>query len=238
MQLPIFFTQEIAPLHQSLMLDEDASRHVSQVLRMRAGEQLQLTDGRGNLLTGEITDSHKKHTAIRITNSTFLDAPKRKVTIAISLLKNANRFEWFLEKATELGIREIVPLICERTERQHFRHDRMQAVLVSAMLQSRQAWLPELQEPVKFNEYVSSVEETAQKFVGYLDEEHKKNLSEVIDAARNSIALIGPEGDFTKDEIMLALKHGFLPVSLGETRLRTETAGVVAAVLLSRLVGP
>jgi 16S rRNA (uracil1498-N3)-methyltransferase len=234
MSLPIFFTKETASLYQSLMLDEDTSRHVSQVLRMRTGEELQLTDGKGNLLTGEITDAHKKHTTVRIINSTFVDAPPRKVIIAISLLKNANRFEWFLEKATELGIREIVPLLCERTERQHFRYDRMHAVLVSAMLQSQQTWLPELHEPVKLTEFIKSADETAQKFVGYLDEEQKKNLSESIDASRDGIALIGPEGDFTKDEIDLALKHGFIPVSLGETRLRTETAGVVAAVLLSR----
>lgn len=237
MQLPVFFTKEIVPLHQTLVLDEDTSRHVSQVLRMRTGEQLQLTDGKGNLLTGEITDAHKKHTAAQIINSSFEDPPLRKVTIAISLLKNTNRFEWFLEKATELGIAEIVPLLCERTERQHFRHHRMNAVLISAMLQSRQTWLPQLREPVKFNDYVRSVDETTQKLVGYLDEEHKKNLSEIIDTTRNGVALIGPEGDFTKDEIALALEHGFIPVSLGETRLRTETAGVVAAVLLSRLVG-
>lgn len=237
MQLPVFFTQEIAPLHQSLMLDEDTSRHVSQVLRMRTGEQLQLTDGKGNLLTGEITDAHKKHTAVTIINSTFVEAPQRKITIAISLLKNANRFEWFLEKATELGIYEIVPLLCERTERQHFRYNRMHAVLVSAMLQSQQTWLPGLHEPVKFNDYINSIDETAQKFVGYLDEEQKKNLVDVIDASRNGIALIGPEGDFTKDEIDLAINNGFVPVSLGQTRLRTETAGVVAAVLLSRHIG-
>ncbi len=236
MQLPIFFTEEIVPLHQSLMLDEDTSRHVSQVLRMRTGEQLQLTDGKGNLLTGQITDAHKKHTAVTIISSTFSELSPRKITIAISLLKNANRFEWFLEKATELGISEIVPLLCERTERQHFRHDRMQAVLVSAMLQSRQIWLPELREPVKFSEYVSAIDASTQKFVGYLDEEQKKELSEIIDTTRNGVALIGPEGDFTKDEIDLALKNGFIPVSLGQTRLRTETAGVVAAVLLSRLV--
>ncbi len=235
MQLPVFFTKEIAQINQLLTLDEDTSRHVSKVLRMRAGESLQLTDGNGNLLTAEITDAHKKHSNVKITGSLFTERPARKTTIAISLLKNANRFEWFLEKATELGIQEIVPLLCDRTERQHFRHERMQAVLISAMLQSRQCWLPELSEPVQLTTFIQNANESSQNFIAHLvDEEERKNLREEINFSSASIVLIGPEGDFTKEEVELALKHGFIPVSLGNTRLRTETAGVVAAVLLNQ----
>jgi len=233
MSLPVFFTKEIAPLHQHLTLDEDTSRHVSQVLRMRAGELLQLTDGHGNLLTAELTEAHKKHSAVKITDAKFIERRQRKTTIAISLLKNANRFEWFLEKATELGIQQIVPLICERTERQHFRHERMQSVLVSAMLQSQQSWLPELHEPVQFVQFVSDISGNAQKFIAHLVEgEKRKEFSETMDRSSDNIILIGPEGDFTKEEVMLAVKHGYIPVSLGETRLRTETAGIAAAVLM------
>ena len=233
MSLPVFFTKEIAPLHQHLTLDEDTSRHVSQVLRMRAGELLQLTDGHGNLLTAELTEAHKKHSTVKITDAKFIERRQRKTTIAISLLKNANRFEWFLEKATELGIQQIVPLICERTERQHFRHERMQSVLVSAMLQSQQSWLPELHEPVQFVQFVSDISGNAQKFIAHLVEgEKRKEFSETMDRSSDNIILIGPEGDFTKEEVMLAVKHGYIPVSLGETRLRTETAGIAAAVLM------
>lgn len=231
MSLPVFFTKEIASLHQQLTLDEDTSRHVSQVLRMRTGELLQLTDGNGNLLTAELTEAHKKHSAVKITDAKFIERQKRKTTIAISILKNASRFEWFLEKATELGIQQIIPLICERTERQHFRFERMQGVLVSAMLQSQQCWLPELSEPVQFAKLVSDASNSAQKFIAHLvDGKERKEFAEAMDPSSDNIILIGPEGDFTKEEVMLAVKHGYIPVSLGETRLRTETAGIAAAV--------
>lgn len=201
---------------------------------MRAGEQLQLTDGQGNLLTAELTEAHKKHSAVTIIDSNFIEPPPRKTTIAISLLKNANRFEWFLEKATELGISEVVPLSCERTERQHFRYERMHAVLVSAMLQSQQCWLPKLQEPVAFSTFVKEAgNDHAQKLIAHLVEGQQRNeLSKMVDHSSSNVILIGPEGDFTPAEVALALENKFIPVSLGATRLRTETAGITAAVLL------
>ena len=241
MPLPIFFTDSIAPLHDSLELNEDTSKHVVQVLRMRNGELLQLTDGKGNLLTAQIAEAHKKRTLVKITHAEFMPGPARHTTIAISLLKNANRFEWFLEKATELGIRTIIPLICEHTERQHFRYDRMQAVLVSAMLQSQQSWLPELHEPVPFEKMIenfagdqfSSDSGSYQKFIAHCaDDGNKQNFRQQVDHSVSGIILIGPEGDFSADEIALALQHGFMPVSLGDTRLRAETAGMVAATIL------
>jgi 16S rRNA (uracil1498-N3)-methyltransferase len=236
MPLPIFFTDSIATLHESLELNEDTSKHVVQVLRMRNGELLQLTDGKGNLMTAQISEAHKKRTLVKITRAECMPAAARHTAIAISLLKNANRFEWFLEKATELGIRTIIPLICEHTERQHFRQDRMQAVLVSAMLQSQQSWLPELYEPVAFEKWIKTdrvFDDSFQKFIAHCaDDGNKRNFREQIDHARNGIILIGPEGDFSADEIALALQHGFMPVSLGDTRLRAETAGMVAATIL------
>ena len=154
------------------------------------------------------------------------------ITIAMSLLKNSSRFEWFLEKATEIGITEIVPLICERTERQHFRLDRLKQIVVSAMLQSRQSWLPVLKEPVLLEQVVESADHQ-QRFIAHCIEEEKKSLTGLIDKLqRRRIILIGPEGDFTKEEVQLASQHHFLTVSLGENRLRAETAGVVAASLL------
>lgn len=215
-----------------LVLDEDTSKHVVQVLRMQRKELLQLTDGQGNLVTAEIVDAQKKNTTVRITHAEFIPRPEHKTTIAISLLKNGNRFEWFLEKATELGIQHIVPLLCERTNRQHFRYERMQSLLVSAMLQSRQAWLPDFKEPVRLNRFIQEFE-ASQKFIAHcIDEENKKHLRQLHDPSLDSVVLIGPEGDFTKEEIELALQHQFAPVSLGSTRLRTETAGIVAATFL------
>jgi len=148
-------------------------------------------------------------------------------------LKNSNRFEWFLEKATEIGINEIIPLICERTEKQKFRYDRMKGICTSAMLQSQQVWLPILHEPRPFNHLTIEQFKQSQKFIAHCIEEKKRNLSDLVnDSLPSQIILIGPEGDFTPDEIQLALQNHFIAVSLGETRLRAETAGVVAATIL------
>lgn len=214
------------------MLDEDTSRHVVQVLRMKVGEQLNLTDGRGNLLTCVITEEHKKHCTVAVKQTQYTEPPKRKVSIAISLLKNSNRFEWFLEKATEIGVNEIVPLICERTEKEKFRYDRMQGICISAMLQSQQCWLPVLHEPVEYRK-LATEPCSGPKFIAHCMDGERKPISYYqINIFSQAKILIGPEGDFSKTEVELAIQHDFLPVILGETRLRTETAGVVAAVLL------
>ena len=232
MALPFFYINEFDPSQKEIVLDEDTSRHIVQVLRMKEGEKLNLTDGKGNLITAEITDAHKKHCTVKIIDSRFTAHNSRKTTIAISLLKNTSRFEWFLEKATEIGISEIVPLICERTEKQKFRHDRMKGICISAMLQSQQCWLPALHEPVQFGDLVIRQFGDYQKMIAHCIDEEKQSLHLQISKSSNRLILIGPEGDFTKQEIELALQNDFIPVSLGETRLRSETAGVVAATLL------
>jgi 16S rRNA (uracil1498-N3)-methyltransferase len=234
MELPFFYTQTTGDIHTLITLGEDNSKHIIQVLRMKIGEQLLLTDGKGNLFTCRITDDHKKKTVVKIQESKYKGQGSRKISVAISLLKNANRFEWFLEKATELGVTEIIPLICERTEKLHFRFDRMKNILISAMLQSQQVWLAQLQEPTKLEE-ITTGSHYAQKFIAHCADDAKVDLSEAINSTTDSqIILIGPEGDFTKDEIELAKKNHFVAVTLGETRLRTETAGIVAATLLTR----
>jgi len=157
---------------------------------------------------------------------------KSKIAIAISPVKNNTRFEWFLEKATEIGVTEIIPLICNRTEKTVFKFDRMKSILVSAMLQSQQCWLPVLHEPTKFNSLITSSTQQ-QKFIAHCIDDAKRSLADLNNESLSSkIILIGPEGDFTADEIDLALQNQFSAVSLGATRLRTETAGIVAATLL------
>ncbi|HNL66826.1 MAG TPA: RsmE family RNA methyltransferase, partial [Ferruginibacter sp.] len=136
MALPFFYKEDIAAGAEQVILDEDTSKHIVQVLRMQNGEQLQLTDGKGNLFTGVITDNNRKRCAVGILQTTNLQPQTRKISIAISLLKNTSRFEWFLEKATEIGVSEIIPLVCARTEKTAFKYDRMKSILVSAMLQS------------------------------------------------------------------------------------------------------
>ncbi|MES1161271.1 MAG: 16S rRNA (uracil(1498)-N(3))-methyltransferase [Bacteroidota bacterium] len=248
MALPFFYNSSYNPGQAELLLDEDNSRHIVQVLRMQRGEQLQLTDGRGNLLTAAILDDHKKKCRVQILSTAWQPPGEKKVSIALSLLKNANRFEWFLEKATEIGVTTIIPLLSERTERQHFRQDRLHNILVSAMLQSQQSWLPILQPPTPLMAVIANPDHH-HLFIAHCLEEQKIALA---DAARSAslpaafaetpasiaasrLILIGPEGDFSPNEIDLAIQKGFLPVTLGVTRLRTETAGIVAATLLCNL---
>jgi 16S rRNA (uracil1498-N3)-methyltransferase len=236
--LPFFYIEDASSKTDIIVLDEDNSKHVVSVLRMKTGDQLHLTDGKGLLLTTAITDDHKKRCTVKIIQSNLTEPAARNTTIAISLIKNSTRFEWFLEKATEIGITEIVPLLCERTERQHFRYQRMNAVLISAMLQSQQCWLPVLQEPVSYVDFIGQSDQgqirlSDQKFIAHCIETEKKELATLINplsAAR--VILIGPEGDFTNNEINLAIDYGFVPAALGANRLRTETAGIVAAVIL------
>lgn len=235
LNLPFFYINEYDPSQKHLVLDEDTSKHIVQVLRMKKGEKLNLTDGKGNLLATTITDDHKKHCKVEIKGARPKEQDTRRIMIAISLLKNSNRFEWFLEKATEIGIHEIIPLICKRTESQKFRMDRMQSILISAMLQSQQSWLPVLHEPIDY-ELIFRQDEiihTSQKFIAHCIEKEKRNLADLINETLSSqIILIGPEGDFTSDEVELAIHNRFDAVSLGETRLRAETAGIVAATIL------
>lgn len=234
MALPFFYIESFDASQQLLTLNEETSKHVVQVLRMQVGEQLNLTDGKGNLLTASITEAHKKHCVVRIQAASYTPQTDGRVTIAVSLVKNASRFEWFLEKATEIGITEIIPLLCERTERQHFRYDRMNGILISAMLQSQQTWLPMLHEPLKFEHLKTHKFEHAVKLIAHCEETERKSLKKMMSEIEgtDSIILIGPEGDFTSAEIDTAIAEGYKPVMLGETRLRTETAAVVAATLL------
>ena len=235
MQLPFFYQPADRSTGTDFHLDEDTSRHVIQVLRMKAGEQLNLTDGAGTLLTVSITEEHKKHCGVQALRHEQVDRGKGGTFIGISLLKNASRFEWFLEKSVEIGVRAVVPLLCSRTEKERVRADRFRQIMISAMLQSRQCWLPVLHKPVS-PELLLQQEEIItipQRYIAHcLEDSIRTELTGAPDRGLDRIILIGPEGDFTASEVETALTHQFQPVSLGDTRLRTETAGMVAAVLL------
>ena len=235
MALPFFYINQYDG-NEAIVLNEETSKHIVQVLRMKTGELINLTDGKGTLIKSEIIYDNKKHCTVEVKLKTQHSKPRKNVAIAISLLKNTNRFEWFLEKATELGVSEIIPLLCERTEKEKFREDRLQGIVVSAMLQSQQCWLPVLHEPVQFGDLVIRQFDNYQKLIAHCVEGNKQSLAhQLASKPSNHLILIGPEGDFTSKEIELALLHQFIPVSLGETRLRTETAGVVAAALLCHI---
>jgi 16S rRNA (uracil1498-N3)-methyltransferase len=215
MNLPYFYEENVEqPIH---VLSEETARHCIQVLRMKEGEQLQLTDGKGNSFTAIIITANKKNCEVRIEASSRELRAASNVAIAISLLKNSSRLEWFMEKATEIGISEIIPLICDHTEKQNFRFDRMQNILVSK----------------RFDDFIREDFDGLQ-LIAHCAEGEKYSLSILINqhSDQNKLIVIGPEGDFSNEEIKASLEKKFMPVTLGNTRLRTETAGIVAATLL------
>lgn len=231
MTLPFFFEENL-PIASQFTLSEESSKHIAQVLRMKEGQMIQITNGKGDLLTAEIILPNKKTTKVKIVEKKFISSPHAKITIAVSLIKNAGRFEWLLEKATEIGVSEIIPLLCRRTEKPHFKQERMKSIITSAMLQSRQAWLPAISEPVKIGDLLQQ-NSFEQKLIAHCVDQEKKRLDHLnVDKKISRIILIGPEGDFTEDEIAAAQSKDYIAVSLGENRLRTETAAIVAAVLL------
>lgn len=233
--MQLFYVEPSVISKELVELPEESSKHISAVLRMQAGEEITLTNGKGTLYNAVIEDPHKKRTRVRITFSKQHEKPKQRLMMGVSLLKNTSRFEWFLEKATEIGITDIIPVLSARTEKQQFRKDRMQTILVSAMMQSNQFWLPELTEPVKFKDALSLLSGVNFKMIAHCEPGEKPELQDILKDKSSRSILIGPEGDFTQEEIVLALDHGFKPVTLGETRLRTETASIVAATLLKNL---
>ncbi len=235
MSLPIFFQEGISD-HSPFTLSEETSKHIIQVLRMKKGEQLQLTNGKGKIISAEIISENKKATEIKVLSTSNIAPRTSHITIAISLIKNNSRFEWFLEKATEIGVSEIIPILCDRTEKQHFRHDRMKNILISAMLQSQQTWLPILHQPIKLSQLVKNSTQQ-NKYIAHCIQDGKSMLSDQQhNQSTSQLILIGPEGDFTPQEIESAKQNNFIPVSLGNTRLRTETAGIVACVLLNQKI--
>jgi 16S rRNA (uracil1498-N3)-methyltransferase len=227
-EIPYFYCPELSAVVGLAKMDEEMRRHVVTVLRMEVGEKIMLMDGVGNVAEVDIIEASKKSLLVSINNKNSYPPPSQKLVLAISTLKNASRFEWMLEKVTEIGITEIIPLISVRTERIHFKEDRLKQIIVSACLQSKQCWMPVLREPQKLQSLVhnSTIEK---KFIAHCVDAHKEKLQK---QSCDSILLIGPEGDFTQTEIDMALSNGFLPVTLGDSRLRTETAGVVGAVLM------
>lgn len=213
-------------------LDEDESRHCIKVLRRKNGDTLHLTDGKGNFYNARITSEDMSKCSFEII-STIADTVRDfKVRIAISPTKNADRIEWFVEKAVELGVDSITLIDCKHTERTHIKKDRLVKVAISAMKQSVKATLPAIEGLTPFNSFITSVTSEG-KFIAYVDAANPVHLKDTAKPEQDSIVLIGPEGDFSADELQLALSHGFKKVSLGSSRLRTETAGMAACHILN-----
>lgn len=231
MSVPFFYEPNIKAGLSTFELSEASSRHCIQVLRMRTCAALNLTNGLGGKFEARILSEDRKAAVVQIVAETFVPPAAQSRSIGIALLKNSDRFEWMLEKITEIGVSQIFPLTSKRSEQHRFRFDRYNQILIAAMLQSQQCWLPQLAEPQLVEKLIEQSNHGL-KLIAHCEDD-QKNPIHLLSPAANSLVLIGPEGDFTKEEIELALENNFIPVSLGNTRLRTETAGVVAITLLA-----
>jgi len=223
----IFFAPDITDKFYSL--DEKESRHCVKVLRMKKGTVVNLIDGKGSLFEGVIQEPDSRRCIIEITSETN-DFEKRNysVHIAISPLKNMERFEWFIEKSVEIGIDEITPVICARTEKTKIKNERIKGLIISAMKQSLKTKLSLLHDPVNFEEFINSVNRDSLMIAHCNNNIDRKSIKDSYKKGEDTVILIGPEGDFTYDEISLALRKGYKPVHLGNSRLRSETAGLAA----------
>jgi 16S rRNA (uracil1498-N3)-methyltransferase len=224
----LFYTPDIEPSHSQYFLSEEESKHCIRVLRLELGDEVQLIDGRGGLYTAEIKDAHPKRTILQITNVvSAYNKRNHYLHIAVAPTKNIERLEWFLEKATEIGIDEISLIICQRSERREAKTDRLNKIITAAIKQSLKAYHPILNEPVPFNKFLSQPFD-GQRFIAHCEDGAKVNLADEIKKQGRYLILIGPEGDFTPNEIDEALQSGYKAITLGESRLRTETAALEA----------
>ncbi len=213
-----------------IYLDAEESRHVVRVLRMNEGDQLNLTDGKGFFYFAKITNADPKKCQFKILDRKETQKRNFYIHIAIAPTKNADRIEWFVEKAVEIGVDEISFILCKNSERKVINLERVEKIAVSAMKQSQQARLPKINEVVPFQKILNSPLD--QKFIAYVDSSNPKHLQSAAQLNKKYLILIGPEGDFSNEELELATQHGFEKVSLGTNRLRTETAGLVAVQVL------
>ena len=216
-----------------VILDEAESKHAVKVLRLSVGDSVQLIDGKGGFYQAEISDANPKKCKLSIIglNKEF-GKKKFHLHIAIAPTKNIDRFEWFLEKATEIGIDEITPLLTSHSERKTVNSERLEKIIVSAMKQSLKAYLPKLNNLTTFKELVIN-NKIENKYIAYCDEIQKRHLKNFEIRGKDVLILIGPEGDFSPDEIQFSLENDFKIISLGKARLRTETAGIVACNIVN-----
>ncbi|NQX77685.1 16S rRNA (uracil(1498)-N(3))-methyltransferase [Gilvibacter sp.] len=235
--MQLFFQPDLDSNSTSVGFDKDESRHITRVLRKSTGDVIHITNGKGLLFTGELGLVEPKHCEAYITKVEKLPALSYRLHMAVAPTKSNDRFEWFLEKATELGISTITPLLCDHSERKQINWERYNKIVVSAMKQSLQTYLPELNELTAFKDFVSNQAKLkGLKAIAHCEDGAKEPLKDLVNNEQQQIdvlILIGPEGDFSTEEIAFAAEAGFVPVSLGTQRLRTETAAIAACHTLA-----
>lgn len=226
----VFYTPDIL---QQAELPEEEAMHAIRVLRLQSGDEITLTDGVGNFYRAEISTATNKRCFVNILEQQAQPPLwSGHLHIAIAPTKNMDRIEWFAEKATEIGIDELSFINCRFSERKVIKTERVQKILVSAIKQSLKARLPRLNEMISFNHFIQQPF-SGQKFIAHCHPGEKPLLRDVVLPGLDALVLIGPEGDFSEEEVNLAEQHGFIPISLGKSRLRTETAALVACHIMN-----
>ncbi|MCB0464440.1 MAG: 16S rRNA (uracil(1498)-N(3))-methyltransferase [Aequorivita sp.] len=227
--MQLFYNPNISDDAKEITFDKEESRHIVKVLRMKEGDTFTITNGKGSFFEAEIINANPKGCFVKILSEEFHQPLPYQLHLAVAPTKLNDRYEWFLEKATEIGITEITPIICDHNERKVIKPERYEKILQSAMKQSLKAYLPVLNEAVSYKDFIDSeILSKDLKCIAHCEETDKKSLKSVLLPNQKITILIGPEGDFSFEEIELAKQSGFIPVTLGESRLRTETAAVVA----------
>lgn len=225
--MQLFYNPTINASITSFVFDKEESKHIIKVLRKKENDILHVTNGLGFLFETKISIASDSKCTVEIISFEQQEKSKFHLHLAVTPTKMNERYEWFLEKATEIGIQEITPIICEHSERKIVKTERFLKIIESAMKQSLHCFLPKLNEPITFKEFIKK-EQKGQKFIAHCEETGKKSLKNELNLGTDCTILIGPEGDFSVKEIQLALDNQYIPVSLGSTRLRTETAAIVA----------
>ncbi|MCB4800109.1 16S rRNA (uracil(1498)-N(3))-methyltransferase [Neotamlana laminarinivorans] len=225
--MQLFYNPDITDSTAEFTFNKDESRHIVKVLRKNIGDRLYITNGNGWLFTAEIFVSNINKCVAKIISKTFKEKHNYNLHLAVAPTKMNDRYEWFLEKATEIGIDSITPIICDHSERKVVKIDRFERILQSAVKQSLQYYMPKLNQAITFSEFLKQ-NFNGDLFIAHCEETNKKSLKSLLKPSTNITILIGPEGDFSNKEIEAAIKNKFIPVTLGETRLRTETAAIVA----------
>ena len=230
--MQLFYNPNITKEAVRFNFSKTESRHVIKVLRKQIGDILTITNGKGELFSAKLVTANANNCELELIE-TYYNMPKTfSIHMAVAPTKMNDRFEWFLEKATEFGVQTITPIICEHSERKVIKHERMNKIIQSAMKQSLQTYLPQLNSCVSLKSFLKNNHFEA-AYIAHCKDDEKLNLKTVIQAHQNYTILIGPEGDFSPDEITLAIDKGFIPVSLGQTRLRTETAAIAACHIVN-----
>jgi 16S rRNA (uracil1498-N3)-methyltransferase len=225
--MQLFYNPNINETTENFSFDKEESKHIIKVLRKKDNDILYVTNGFGYLFKTEITLASDNKCTVKIISFEKSAPSKFHLHLAVAPTKMNDRFEWFLEKATEIGIYEITPIICDRSERKVINNERFDKILLTAMKQSNVLFLPKLNKAISFKEFIKQKQEGL-SFIAHCEETNKKTLKSALEINKDITVLIGPEGDFSEKEIELALDNNYVPVSLGNTRLRTETAAIVA----------